>query len=193
MNTLGGVLRPASNGDVAVDIPGGPKVDYTRLDDEVERVAGRLAAAGASPGTTVSIILPNGLEFIVAFLAVAPLRRSSRSSQLRLHRGRVQVLHGGRLLRARHSSGGRSPWTRSGGATGCPVRRRFTRRRAPGVDEERQGPVRIGRPCPAFARRPRPVPAHLRHDEQAEGCAAHARKPHVVAGQHQQHVRAHPR
>ena len=34
------VLRPASNGDVAVHVPGGPKVDYARLDDEVERVAG---------------------------------------------------------------------------------------------------------------------------------------------------------
>ena len=32
---------------------------------------GRLAAAGASPGTTVSIILPNGLDFVVVFLAVA--------------------------------------------------------------------------------------------------------------------------
>ena len=71
INTLRDVLRPTSNGDVAVDIPGGPKIDYARLDDEVERVAGRLAAAGVSPGTTVSIILPNGLEFIVAFLAVA--------------------------------------------------------------------------------------------------------------------------
>ena len=71
ISTLGDVLRPASNGDVAVDIPGGPTLDYARLDDEVERVAGRLAAAGISRGTTVSIILPNGLEFIVAFLAVA--------------------------------------------------------------------------------------------------------------------------
>ena len=71
INTLREVLRPASNGDVAVHIPGGPKVDYARLDVEVERVAGRLAAAGASPGTTVSIILPNGLEFVVVFLAVA--------------------------------------------------------------------------------------------------------------------------
>ena len=71
ISTLGNVLRPASSGDVAVDIPGGPTLDYARLDDEVERVAGRLAAAGVSRGTTVSIILPNGLEFIVAFLAVA--------------------------------------------------------------------------------------------------------------------------
>ena len=71
INTLREVLIPASNGDVAVHIPGGPKVDYARLEVEVERVAGRLAAAGASPGTTVSIILPNGLEFVVVFLAVA--------------------------------------------------------------------------------------------------------------------------
>ena len=71
INTLLGVLRPANNGDVAVDIPDGPKVDYAGLDEEVERIAGQLAAAGASSGTTVSIILPNGLEFIVAFLAVA--------------------------------------------------------------------------------------------------------------------------
>ena len=71
INTLSDVLMPASNDDVAVDIPGGPKVDYARLDEEVERVTGRLAAAGASPGTTVSIILPNGLEFVVVFLAVA--------------------------------------------------------------------------------------------------------------------------
>ena len=70
INTLRDVLRPANNSDVAVQIPGGPKVDYARLDEEVERVAGKLAAARASTGTTVSIILPNGLEFVVVFLAV---------------------------------------------------------------------------------------------------------------------------
>ncbi len=71
INTLRDVLGSADHADVAVDIPGGPKVNYAWLGDEVERVAGRLAAAGASPGTTVSIILPNGLEFVVVFLAVA--------------------------------------------------------------------------------------------------------------------------
>ncbi len=70
INTLCDVLGSANHADVVVDIPRGPKVNYAWLGDEVERVAERLAAAGASPGTTVSIILPNGLEFVVVFLAV---------------------------------------------------------------------------------------------------------------------------
>ena len=126
MNTLGGVLRPASNGDVAVDIPGGPKVEYAMLDDEVERVAGRLAAAGASPGTTVSIILPNGLEFIVAFLAVsrcgsvaAPLNSAYTVDEFKFYM--EDASSGLAILPA-----GDPPGTRGGGATGCPVRRRFT-------------------------------------------------------------------
>ncbi len=73
MNTeiLADLLKPASKSDVAVHVPGGPVVDYLTLGDEVERVAGLLAAAGAERGRPVSIVLPNGLEFVVVFLAVA--------------------------------------------------------------------------------------------------------------------------
>ena len=171
-HTLGEVLRPASNGDVAVHIPGGPKVDYARLDVEVERVAGRLAAAGASPGTTVSIILPNGLEFVVVFLAVArcgavaaPLNPAYTVDEFKFY---MEDASSG----SRHSSGRRPPGTRRCGATWRGVHRCFTRRRPPGVDQERPGPDRIVRPRPAIARRSRAVPAHVGHHEQTQGRAA---------------------
>ena len=56
---------PASK--TSVIMPGGPTVTYGELRDEVERVAETLAAV-APARQAVSIVLPNGLEFLVAFL-----------------------------------------------------------------------------------------------------------------------------
>ena len=70
MKSLASILDNHPTGKSSVVIPGGPTVTYGELRDEVERVAETLATI-APPKQAVSIVLPNGLEFLVAFLAVA--------------------------------------------------------------------------------------------------------------------------
>ena len=70
MTTLADILRDHPSDDTAIVIPGGPTVGFGYLRDEVERVAELLAAAGLERGRAVSIVLTNGLEFIITFLSV---------------------------------------------------------------------------------------------------------------------------
>src|SRR6202167_5813779 len=49
-------------------------VSYKALAEQVERLSGQLRAAGLKPGDSVAIVLPNGLEFLVVFLALAHAR-----------------------------------------------------------------------------------------------------------------------
>lgn len=70
MTTLADILRDHPSDDTAVVIPGGPTVGFGYLRDEVERVAELLAAAGLERGRAASIVLTNGLEFIITFLSV---------------------------------------------------------------------------------------------------------------------------
>ncbi|MSQ07958.1 MAG: AMP-dependent synthetase [Dehalococcoidia bacterium] len=71
MNTLNSVLQPASPSHTAIIIPDGPRVSYREFATEIERVAGLLAGAGVSRQRSVSIVLPNTLEFMSVFLATA--------------------------------------------------------------------------------------------------------------------------
>ena len=71
MTTLASVLDPQSAADRAITIPDGPAVSYAEFGDEIERAAELLAGAGVQPGRAVSIALPNGLDFLIAFLATA--------------------------------------------------------------------------------------------------------------------------
>ena len=71
MSTLANILNPQSASDLAISVPEGPDVNYAKFGEEIERVAELLAGAGVQPGRAVSIVLPNGLEFMVVFLAVA--------------------------------------------------------------------------------------------------------------------------
>jgi len=50
------------------------EVRYGALADQVERLAGRLRQSGLRPGQTVAIVLPNGIEFVVALLAATRAR-----------------------------------------------------------------------------------------------------------------------
>ena len=70
LTSLANILddRPADKSSIL--IPDGPAITYGALRDEVERVAETLATT-ISPQQAVSIVLPNGLEFMVVFLAVA--------------------------------------------------------------------------------------------------------------------------
>ena len=70
MTSLANILDNHPTGKSSVLLPGGPTISYGELRDEVERVSEILATV-ISPRQAVSIVLPNGLEFLVAFLAVA--------------------------------------------------------------------------------------------------------------------------
>jgi acyl-CoA synthetase (AMP-forming)/AMP-acid ligase II len=71
-NTLAELLAdPTSNAPAIIDCASTLTISYRDLAQQIERLAGQLAAAGLSPGQRVSIVLPNGLEFLVVFLAVA--------------------------------------------------------------------------------------------------------------------------
>lgn len=70
--TLADLLPSADQNAAAVVVPqGGPKLTYGEFNEEVERVAGLLAARGIERGRAVSIVLPNGLDFMTLFMAVA--------------------------------------------------------------------------------------------------------------------------
>ncbi len=71
MSTLAEILNGHPADRNAVVVPDGPTASYADLRDEVERTAETLAAAGVERGRAVSIVLPNGLDFLVTFMAVA--------------------------------------------------------------------------------------------------------------------------
>lgn len=48
----------------------GDSVSYVELHEAVERLAGQLAGAGVEPGDAVALSLPNGIEIVLAFLAI---------------------------------------------------------------------------------------------------------------------------
>jgi acyl-CoA synthetase (AMP-forming)/AMP-acid ligase II len=49
-------------------------ITYGEMAEQVERLSDQLAASGLEPGARVAIVLPNGPEFIVIFLAVVRAR-----------------------------------------------------------------------------------------------------------------------
>ncbi len=55
---------------VALEEVGGGELTYAELLAAVESVAGGLAASGVSPGDRVGLMLPNGIDFVVAFFGV---------------------------------------------------------------------------------------------------------------------------
>ncbi len=70
--TIADLIPSADQSAPAIVIPGGgPRLSYGELDEEVERVAGLLAGIGVQPGRAVSIVLPNGLDFVTLFMSVA--------------------------------------------------------------------------------------------------------------------------
>ena len=68
--TLANLLDGSQPEKTSIIIPDGPTVSYGEFGDEVERVAGLLAASGLERGRAVSIVLGNSLDFMVIFLAV---------------------------------------------------------------------------------------------------------------------------
>src|SRR5881397_1868138 len=75
MSTLADLFIDTDRRQPAVVLPGdGTEIRYGALSDEVDRLAGRLRQSGLRPGQTVAIALPNGIEYLVSFLAVARAR-----------------------------------------------------------------------------------------------------------------------
>jgi acyl-CoA synthetase (AMP-forming)/AMP-acid ligase II len=67
-------------------------VTYKALAEQIERLSGQFRGAGLKPGESVAIVLPNGLEFLVVFLALtragliaALLNPASKSDEIRLY------------------------------------------------------------------------------------------------------------
>ena len=71
MKTLADIFDGRAPESAAVAVPGGATLSYKALADDVERAAENLAAAGVRRGRAASIVLPNGVGFLTAFLAVA--------------------------------------------------------------------------------------------------------------------------
>jgi acyl-CoA synthetase (AMP-forming)/AMP-acid ligase II len=89
-STLLDLIADAPSDKVAVILPDGNiKVTYGSLRDQVQAVAGQLAAAGVKRGDRVATALPNGLPMIVSFLAAsvagtaAPLNPSYKEDEFK--------------------------------------------------------------------------------------------------------------
>jgi acyl-CoA synthetase (AMP-forming)/AMP-acid ligase II len=91
--TLANLFRFADGNRPALLLPeDGSVVTYRVLVDQVEETAGRLRQTGLEPGQTVAIVLPNGLEYLAAFLAVtrarlvaAPLNPAYKPEEFRFY------------------------------------------------------------------------------------------------------------
>jgi oxalate---CoA ligase len=89
--TLGDVLARADAGTTAVAVPAGPRVTYAQLRAQVEACADALAQAGIRRRDRVALVLPNGLESIVLFLAAAtagsaaPLNPAYKENEFRFY------------------------------------------------------------------------------------------------------------
>jgi acyl-CoA synthetase (AMP-forming)/AMP-acid ligase II len=77
----------------AVGAPGRPPLTYARLRDQIDDVVRALTGLGVRRGDAVAIVLPNGPEMAVAFLAVAscaaaaPLNPAYRAEELDFYLG----------------------------------------------------------------------------------------------------------
>src|SRR5882672_10544449 len=77
----------------AVIIPhGGPVITHAQLHEQVFRLADTLRRGGVESQSTVSIVLPNGLEFLATFLATtcagavaAPLNSAYKAEEFKFY------------------------------------------------------------------------------------------------------------
>jgi acyl-CoA synthetase (AMP-forming)/AMP-acid ligase II len=97
--TLADILPRADKKQTAVILPdAGARTTYQELVNQVEHLAGLLRQAGLRPGQPVAIVLPNGLEFLVSFLAVArarlvaaPLNSAYKAEEFRFYLEDIQA------------------------------------------------------------------------------------------------------
>jgi acyl-CoA synthetase (AMP-forming)/AMP-acid ligase II len=90
-NTLFSVLEHGASSDLAVVVPGGPRLTYGQLREQVSLAADRLAQHGLGRGDRVALVFPNGIESIVLFLAAAsvgtaaPLNAAYKEDEFRFY------------------------------------------------------------------------------------------------------------
>ena len=91
MQTLGEVLSRGEPRSTAIVVPGGPRLSYAQLREQVTRAADTLAQLGVGRGDRVALVLPNGVEAVVMFLAAAtagvaaPLNPGYKESEFRFY------------------------------------------------------------------------------------------------------------
>src|SRR5262245_63683112 len=90
--TLANLLADDFADRPAVIIPDGPVVTHGQLKEQVFRLADALRKGGVESQTTVSIVLPNGLEFLTTFLATtcaraiaAPLNSAYKAEEFKFY------------------------------------------------------------------------------------------------------------
>src|SRR5262245_16438524 len=91
-STLMTLWSPGFAPQPAVFIPDGPEVTYGQLQQQIEAVTAALREGGVQAGEPIAIVLPNGLEFLVAFLATtwaravaAPLNPGYKVEEFRFY------------------------------------------------------------------------------------------------------------
>jgi acyl-CoA synthetase (AMP-forming)/AMP-acid ligase II len=89
--TLNRILEHGQADDLAVDVPGGTRLTYRELREEVAAVAAELSSLGLGRGDRIAMVLPNGVEAIVLFLAAttvgiaAPLNSAYKEDEFRFY------------------------------------------------------------------------------------------------------------
>jgi acyl-CoA synthetase (AMP-forming)/AMP-acid ligase II len=89
--TLLKVLEHGASSDPAVIVPGGPRLTYGQLREQVSLAADRLAQHGLGRDDRIAIVFPNGAEAIVLFLAAAtvgtaaPLNAAYKEDEFRFY------------------------------------------------------------------------------------------------------------
>ena len=87
--TITELLAAGKPGAPAIASPGREALTYAQLRSEIDRLAGQLRAVGVGRGDRVAIVLPNGPQAAIAFLAVAscaaaaPLNPAYREPEFR--------------------------------------------------------------------------------------------------------------
>src|SRR5712692_233596 len=91
--TLADLFLQADFTHAAIELPeDGAAATYGSLALQAERLAACFRGSGLQPGDVVGIVLPNGLEYLVAFLAVtrarltaAPLNPAYKPEEFRFY------------------------------------------------------------------------------------------------------------
>jgi acyl-CoA synthetase (AMP-forming)/AMP-acid ligase II len=130
-STLAELIADPESSAPAIIAPSPPTVvSYQALAEQVERLAAQLRAAGLAPGQCVGIVLPNGLEFLVIFLAVtraglvaAPLNPAYKADELSFFMedagmGAVIAESGDQAVKQTAAAVGLPVWTPAIGAGG---------------------------------------------------------------------------
>jgi oxalate---CoA ligase len=90
-DTILDILGSGEGTAPALVVPGGPTLSFDDLREQVEVLAGQLAGAGIGPRDAVALVLPNGPEAAIGFLAVAacavaaPLNPAYREEEFRFY------------------------------------------------------------------------------------------------------------